>query len=220
MKEEVCQQVYRQQCTPVQQTVLEPYTETECTTTYKEDCEFHWEVKGGEKIWAAVPGSCKVSREHLFCLLIVFVLQSNPHEECQDVEKQAERLVASEVCQEVPVAECHKEDRLECWQVPDQVCKSEPITKCDQVPHQVCHTKHKKIPVRVSRTVEKQVCDGEAAAPEIATEVPASTTTTGDLLIRSDSSAVDFNERRNDTEILTSEKFTFEEANNALVFVE
>ena len=135
------------------------------------------------------------------------------------MEKQAERLVASEVCQEVPVAECHKEDRLECWQVPDQVCKSEPITKCDQVPHQVCHTKHKKIPVRVSRTVEKQVCDGEAAAPEIATEVPTSTTT-GDVLIRSDNSAVDFNERRNDTEIVTSEKFTFEEANNALVFVE
>ena len=136
------------------------------------------------------------------------------------MEKQAERLVASEVCQEVPVAECHKEDRLECWQVPDQVCKSEPITKCDQVPHQVCHTKHKKIPVRVSRTVEKQVCDGEAAAPEIATEVPTSTTTAGDVLIRSDNSAVDFNERRNDTEIVTSEKFTFEEANNALVFVE
>merc|ERR1711902_68321 len=30
-------------------TVLEPYTETECVTTYREDCEYHWEIVGKEK---------------------------------------------------------------------------------------------------------------------------------------------------------------------------
>ena len=43
-------------------TVLEPYTETECVTTYKEDCEYHWEIVGKEKVWAPIPGSCKKKR--------------------------------------------------------------------------------------------------------------------------------------------------------------
>merc|ERR1711963_934656 len=43
----------------------------ECETTYKEDCEYHWEIVGTEKVWAPIPGSCK----------------KNPYDECHDVEK-------------------------------------------------------------------------------------------------------------------------------------
>merc|ERR1712122_371582 len=50
-------------------------------------------------------------------------------------------------------------NRQECYLVPDQVCKSEPITKCSEVPKQICHVKHKRVPVRVSKTVPKKTCN-------------------------------------------------------------
>merc|ERR1712008_422702 len=31
-------------------TVYEPYTETECVTLYKENCEYHWVVQGNTKV--------------------------------------------------------------------------------------------------------------------------------------------------------------------------
>merc|ERR1712209_230226 len=99
------------------------YTETECVTLYKEDCEYHWEVVGGEKIWAVIPGSCK----------------KHPYDECHDVQKAHSKQVSYQVCDQVPQEKCHFVNKQECYQVPDQVCKSQPITKCQEVPKEVCN---------------------------------------------------------------------------------
>merc|ERR1711962_1269907 len=56
-------------------TEYEDYTETECTTEHKEDCEYHWEGQGEAKVWVPIPGTCK----------------SNPYNTCVDVKKQRER---------------------------------------------------------------------------------------------------------------------------------
>merc|ERR1711988_572164 len=127
VKDKVCTQEYKKVCVDEYKTVLEPYTETECVTTYKEDCEYHWEIVGTEKVWAPIKDSCK----------------KNPYDECHDV----------------PQEKCHYLDRKECYQVPHQTCKSQPITKCQEVPKEICHLKHKRVPVRVSKTIPKEVCD-------------------------------------------------------------
>merc|ERR1711942_19949 len=49
--EEVCSQKYRDE--------TEYYTETECSTDYKQDCEYQWEGTGNNKVWAPIQGTCK-----------------------------------------------------------------------------------------------------------------------------------------------------------------
>jgi len=132
---EECYTTYKKVCVDEYKTVLEPYTETECVTTYKEDCEYHWEIVGKEKVWAPIPGSCK----------------KNPYDECHDVEKTHSKQVAYPVCRDVPEQKCHY--------VPDQVCKSEPITKCREDPKEICRLHHKRVPVRISKSIPKKVCD-------------------------------------------------------------
>merc|ERR1712038_45973 len=143
VQDKVCKQEYKKVCVEEYKTVVEPYTETECVTSYKEDCEYHWEVVGKEKIWAPIPGSCK----------------KNPYDECHDVEKTHSKQVSYPVCHEVPQEKCHYVDRQECYQVPHQTCKSEPITKCQELPKEICHLKHKRVPIRVSKTIPKKVCE-------------------------------------------------------------
>ena len=143
VQDQVCNTVYTKLCTDHYKTVVEPYTETECTTEYRDDCEFHWEVQGGEKVWAVIPGTCK----------------KNPYDECRDVQKTHQKQVAYQVCEDVPEEKCQYVNRQECYQVPDQVCKSEPITQCSEVPKQICKVHHKRVPVRVSRKVPKKVCN-------------------------------------------------------------
>jgi len=132
---EECFTTYKKVCVDEYKTVLEPYTETECVTTYREDCEYHWEIVGKEKVWAPIQGSCK----------------TNPYDECKDVEKTHSKQVAYPVCHDVPEKKCHY--------VPDQVCKSEPITKCREVPQEICRLQHKRVPVRISKSIPKKVCD-------------------------------------------------------------
>jgi len=174
VQDQVCNTVYNKVCRDEYKTVLEPYTETECVTLYKEDCEYHWEVVGTEKVWAVNPATCK----------------QNPYDECNDVEKTHSKQVSYQVCDDVPAQKCHYVDRKECYLVPDQVCKSQPITKCSEVPKQICHLKHKRVPVRVSKKVPKKVCNvpGQLPAefvpvasppvPAVASPVPAVPLTT------------------------------------------
>merc|ERR1712088_1073405 len=72
--------------TEYKETETEPYTETECVTEYKEDCEYQWEGHGHDKVWAPIAGTCK----------------TNPYETCKDVAKTKERQVAYPVCNDVP----------------------------------------------------------------------------------------------------------------------
>merc|ERR1719242_309433 len=128
------------------QTEYEPYTETECSTEYKEDCQYQWEGHGNNKVWAPIPGTCK----------------QNPYDSCKDVSKTKEKQVAYPVCRDVP----------------EKVCQDVPRQQCRDVPRQHCTNKHKKVPVRISKTVPKKVCDSghgysapPAALPEVVLDI-------------------------------------------------
>jgi len=154
--EKQCNTVYKNVCVEQYKTEYEPYTETECVTEYKEDCEYQWEGHGHDKVWAPIAGTCK----------------TNPYETCKDVAKTKERQVAYPVCNDVPEQKCVSVPRQECVTVPDQVCTNQPLQKCQDVPRQACQAIHKKVPVRVSRQVPKKVCqDGQSGHHNIAKEV-------------------------------------------------
>merc|ERR1711931_436450 len=145
--EKQCNTVYKNVCVEQYKTEYEPYTETECVTEYKEDCEYQWEGHGHDKVWAPIAGTCK----------------TNPYETCKDVAKTKEKQVAYPVCNDVPEQKCVSVPRQECVTVPDQVCTNQPLQKCQDVPRQACHAVHKKVPVRVSRRVPKKICqDGHS----------------------------------------------------------
>merc|ERR1712051_264242 len=85
--------------------VCETYTETECSTENREECEYTWEGEGDNVEWVAIPGTC--------------VLQ--PHDECVDVTKQKCTEEAKEMC----------EDEHE--RIPVRVSKRVPKKVCDDV---------------------------------------------------------------------------------------
>jgi len=215
VKDKVCSQEYKKVCVDEYKTVLEPYTETECVTTYKEDCEYHWEIVGTEKVWAPIQGSCK----------------KNPYDECHDVQKTHSKEVSYPVCHDVPQEKCHYLDRKECYQVPHQTCKSQPITKCQEVPKEICHLKHKRVPVRVSKTVPKKVCDtgyGDLSpVPEqeflpvpVLTTTHTPTTLT-DVLNRNDQPTFAFSSGNslddNESNVKEFDKFVFQDKSNSTI---
>ena len=209
VQDKVCETVYQKVCVDEYKTVYEPYTETECVTLYREDCEYQWEVQGSTKVWAPIQSTCK----------------QNPYDDCKDVEKTSEKLVAYPVCKDVPEEKCNYVNRKECYQVPDQVCKTEQLQKCVDVPREVCHVSHKKIPVRVSKTVPRKVCNNNvvkefvpepvaavpvAAVPETVTE-PAVVEADNSIITRRDPSSIEFgDDNKTDTEVQnTKEKLVF-----------
>merc|ERR1712115_333777 len=209
VKDQVCETVYQKVCVDEYKTVYEPYTETECVTLYKEDCEYQWVVQGNNKVWAPIQSTCK----------------KNPYDECKDVEKTHEKLVAYPVCKDVPEQKCHYVDREECYQVPDKVCKTQKLKKCVDIPKEVCHVSHKKIPVRVSKTVPKKVCNshvvkelvGESvAAVTVASVAPEEVTEPANTIItRRDPSSIEFGEDEEKEEKEGNKK---ESTNEKLVF--
>merc|ERR1719330_910842 len=59
--EKKCTTVYKKVCVDQYKTEYEPYTETECSTEYKEHGEYHWQGEGNNKVWVPIPGSCKTN---------------------------------------------------------------------------------------------------------------------------------------------------------------
>merc|ERR1712130_857280 len=123
-----CNTVYEKQCKTIYKNVcVDKYrTETECSTQYKEDCEYQWEGHGNNKVWAPIPGTCK----------------NNPYDECKDVTKTKAKQVAYPVCNDVPEQLCKDVPRQVCSQVPRQECfakhKKVPIRVSKRVPKKVC----------------------------------------------------------------------------------
>jgi len=166
--EKSCRTAYKSVCVEKYKTEYEPYTETECTTEYKDDCEYQWEGQGYDKVWAPIPGTCK----------------QNPYDSCKDVTKTKERQVSYPVCNDVPEEICQDVPTQQCRQVPDNVCTNQPIKQCEDVPREHCTTKHKKVPIRVSKNVPKKVCDtgygysanvSPVANPEVVIDVERTT---------------------------------------------
>merc|ERR1712025_108733 len=157
VQDQVCETVYQKVCVDEYKTVLEPYTETECVTLYREDCEYQWVVEGNNKVWAPIKSTCK----------------KNPYDECKEVEKTHEKLVAYPVCKDIPEQKCHYVDRKECHQVPDQVSKN--------VPKKVCNNHVVKELVGESVAVATF-----AASPEEVTE------SSNNIITRRDPSSIEF----------------------------
>merc|ERR1712054_383235 len=132
---EVCKEIKRNVCVQKFKTEYQPYTESECTTEYKQDCQYAWKGIGNDKVWAPIEGTC----------------QNVPYDSCKEVAKTQARQVAYQECHDVPERKCSL--------VPEQVCVNVPDEVCQQVPKQQCHSEHKKLPIRISRQEAKKVCN-------------------------------------------------------------
>merc|ERR1711994_92019 len=87
-----------------------PSTRTsECSTEYKQDCQFEWRGYGNDKVWAPIEGTC----------------QNVPYDECKEVAKTHAKQVAYQECKDVPEQKCISVPRQVCVTVPDQQCHSE-----------------------------------------------------------------------------------------------
>ena len=205
--EKQCHTVYKSVCVQKYKTEYEPYTETECTTLYKEDCQYHWEGYGNDKVWVPIVGTCK----------------KNPYDECKDVAKTKAKQVAYPVCNDVPEQKCVNVPKQECTSVPDQICTNQPYQACSDVPRQNCVAVHKKVPVRVTRQAAKKVCDDTDEYSDGVTEATRNVSLAAILGI------ININERRaapefdvgNETNIdvgndTTTENFAGPESDNGL----
>merc|ERR1712013_765585 len=83
---EVCKETKRNVCVQKFKTEYQPYTESECTTEYKQDCQYAWKGKGNDKVWAPIEGTC----------------QNVPYDSCKEVGKTQARQVAYQECHNVP----------------------------------------------------------------------------------------------------------------------
>merc|ERR1712121_360527 len=98
-------------------TEWETYQETECTTEYKRDCEFHWEGSGYDKKWVEDPATCK----------------NNPYDTCNDVTKRRSKSVPKQRCYDVPKQRSKSVPKQRCYDVPKQRSKSVPKKRCYDV---------------------------------------------------------------------------------------
>merc|ERR1712045_424593 len=57
--ENQCNTIYKNVCVQKFRTEYEPYTESECHTEYKQDCQFEWRGHGNDKVWAPIEGTCQ-----------------------------------------------------------------------------------------------------------------------------------------------------------------
>merc|ERR1712200_325573 len=139
----VCKEIKRNVCVQKFKTEYQPYTESKCTTEYKQDCQYAWKGAGNDKVWAPIEGTC----------------QNVPYDSCKEVAKTQAKQVAYQECHDVPEKKCSL--------VPEQVCVNVPEEVCQQVPKQQCDAEHKKFPIRISRQEAKKVCNvpGQSKSP-------------------------------------------------------
>ena len=134
--------MYKNVCVEQYKTEYEPYTETECSTQYKDDCA--WVPMGRPGKWQSLGSN---SRR----------LQAEPIRDLRGrVQDQGET-----VCNDVPEQRCVDVPRQECVSVATQICTNQPLQKCQDVPRQSYQSVHKNVPVRVSRQVPKKVCQDD-----------------------------------------------------------
>merc|ERR1712156_268512 len=79
---EVCKEIKRNVCVQKFKTEYQPYTESECTTEYKQDCQYAWKGTGNDKVWAPIEGTC----------------QNVPYDSCKEVAKTQARQAAYQEC--------------------------------------------------------------------------------------------------------------------------
>merc|ERR1712193_520897 len=135
VNERLCKATTRQEC----QTIYEK----SCSTVYKSVCveQFgtEYEPYTETECTTEYKEDCEFQWEgygnNKVWAKIPGTCKQNPYDKCQDVTKTKEKQVAYPVCNDVPEQ------------------------KCVDVPSQHCTTKHKKVPVRISKNIPKKVCD-------------------------------------------------------------
>merc|ERR1711988_1943263 len=136
---------------PAPEKLVETGKGVQCSVQYITIWGTEYEDKPFEECETVYEQLCEVESQRL--------CQETTKEECRVVKDkvctQDSKQVAYPVCHDVPQEKCHYLDRKECYQVPHQTCRSQPITKCQEVPKEICHLKHKRVPVRVSKTIPK-----------------------------------------------------------------
>merc|ERR1712165_603277 len=156
--EKVCHTVNERLCKPTTRQECQTVYEKSCKTVYKSVCvdqyKTEYEPYTETECSTQYKEDCEYQWEgygnNKVWAPIPGTCKQNPYDSCKDVTKTKERQVAYPVCNDVP----------------DQVCTNQPLQQCKEVPRQHCTTKHKKVPVRVSKSVPKKVCDtGYSAHP-------------------------------------------------------
>merc|ERR1711892_513181 len=129
-----CQTVHESKCETIYNTVCLEQYRTEYEPFIESECTTQYK-KDCEYRWEG-EGNSKIWAP------IPGTCKENPYDECKDVPKTKERQVAYPVCS----------------QVPQEKCVDQPHETCQDIPRENCHNEHKKVPVRVSRKVPKNVC--------------------------------------------------------------
>jgi len=182
---EVCKEIKRNVCVQKFKTEYQPYTESKCTTEYKQVIE---RVEGKPQVCrttfynrymsiSSVPQyylqdcqyAWKGAGNDKVWAPIEGTCQNVPYDSCKEVAKTQAKQVAYQECHDVPETKCSL--------VPEQVCVNVPEEVCQQVPKQQCHAEHKKFPIRISRQEAKKVCNvpGQSKSPSsgLAPSIPS-----------------------------------------------
>merc|ERR1712013_858454 len=92
---EVCKESKRNVCVQKFKTEYQPYTESERTTEYKQDCQYSWKEVGKTQARQVAYQEC----------------HNVPEKKCSLVPEQVCVSVPDEVCQQVPKQQCHSEHK-------------------------------------------------------------------------------------------------------------
>merc|ERR1712062_782461 len=152
--ERLCKATTRQECQTVYEKSCNTVYKSVCVDQYKTEYEPYTETECSTEYKEDCQYQWEGHGNNKVWAPIPGTCKQNPYDSCQDVSKTKEKQVACPVCRDVP----------------EQVCQD--------VPRQQCSNKHKKVPVRISKTVPKKVCDSghgysapPAALPEVVLDI-------------------------------------------------
>merc|ERR1712038_553066 len=152
--ERLCKATTRQECQTVYEKSCNTVYKSVCVDQYKTEYEPYTETECSTEYKEDCQYQWEGRGNNKVWAPIPGTCKQNPYDSCKDVSKTKEKQVAYPVCRDVP----------------EQVCQD--------VPRQHCTNKHKKVPVRISKTVPKKVCDSghgysapPAALPEVVLDI-------------------------------------------------
>merc|ERR1712218_32424 len=148
--ERLCKATTRQECQTVYEKSCNTVYKSVCVDQYKTEYEPYTETECSTEYKEDCQYQWEGHGNNKVWAPIPGTCKQNPYDSCKDVSKTKEKQVAYPVCRDVP----------------EQVCQD--------VPRQHCTNNHKKVPVRISKTVPKKVCDsghGYSAPPAVLPEV-------------------------------------------------
>jgi len=169
----------------------ETYTETECSTIYRNICEYEWIGEGKTRKWVPVEDSCV----------------TKPFEECEDVIKYREHFVEEEVCRDIPIKDCRNNPKEVCVDPEmNEICEDVPVEQCEIVPHEECKQVIEKVPNKISKKVATVICNDTDDETENEDEIDIQTSI--DVADVSENEIPDNHEKDDATETIPDQSMT------------